>query len=1085
MRKMCELVMAVSLVCAGLLQAETIRIPKIAEAPRIDGALDEPVWQQALITEYYRPDSVEPAGDTTVRLAYDARYLYVGIICSNANMAHVIQQTTGHDGAVNLDESVEIFLRPDAGSKRYYHLMLNFAGVQHDKRITEGGKREMDWDPAWRARTRRTDGGWTAEIAFPWHTLESESVETLQINIIRNAREIGLDAYGALENEKRVARVLQSGARGSPHDFKNFLSVGGLDVGKIMFPPRIMSVEAQGYRMAKSGVVYELAVIVEPATDSGGEVDVVVLEEEDGKEVERHAEKVVLELGARRSMVLAVPAKSFNERAVRVQLRAIGSPANVLGEREAANTAALNIFQKVFVGRSYYTDEPAAEIFMKLGATPDVLREMTAKVAINGKNIVKQKGVQESGKLDVPLNKLSEGANEAVVSLEMSKREVARQALEIRRLPPKPGCEIKVDHTRQALLKDGKPYFPFALFASRLSEEALREVADAGWTTIIRWNMQVPATQTLATAGVAGLDVFDNPYHPLMTNMPGRPEEHPWNMMPRDAAHQRELMATLDKGLAKAIPEIEEDIRKIRDFPNLVGYYTFDEPTLLNTEARLAAARAIMGAVRKMDPYRPVFCGFSRRFPERPDEVADIFSHTVYLTPGKGGSYGFAGEMTGMTVYMLRLKAGADKFNRPGMGVALTESLDPLRSPRGIMPDEKRCSTYLSVIHGVKGIFHWVDLRLLTQVMWDTLSALAKEMRVIGPAALSGEVYPAAHYAPVAFDLRNEIFPDVQATLFKNPAGGYLLLAANTALYPVDVHYAVPGIKAAAGVTRLFKEQKLAADEHGFSDQLEPYGTRAYSLELAAEAVKPVALALEMTPHPDKALTRKRFKPEEDFRNKKNFMANPSFEDAEVEFFPDYAQPVFLPTSPRLGQPGAPMVMDPEKPVHGKYSLRETIKLPCGAGKRGMVSVCYPPNTNTPFRVTLSVYVKATENVKMGYVSMAGMRFDNAAAAKLPGTAYFTPTTEWKRHVFAGELDYTRIGPALGRKTGDRFAVTYWIGPGNIGALNPWQNSEGKHAVLNVPYKAEFATNAAGTAEFWVDAVQLELGGEATEFTTE
>lgn len=1086
MRKVFGLMLAVSIVLTGFLPAQTLEIPKITEAPRLDGMLDEPVWQQAaLITEFYRPGSTDPVGDTTVRLAYDAQYLYVGIICSNANMSHVIQQTMEHDGAVNLDESVELFLRPDVGSECYYHLMLNFAGIRHDKRITEAGKRELDWDPAWRVRTRRTDEGWTAEVALPWHALENEKVEALQLNIIRNAKEIELDAYGALESEKRVARVLKSGAHGSSHAFRNFRPVSGLESITVKMPPRVISAEAFGYQMVKQGAAYDLALTLEPATEGSGEIELVVIEEENGSDREVYVQKVILESGASKSLILTVPTSRFVERAVRVQLRAVGSPGNVLGERDISNPAALNILQKAFVGRSYYTTEKTADILIELADAPALLKTIEASLELDGQKVARSKGLQARTKLAIPLSKLKTGANEIDLQLSVGKHEAARRKIEIRRLPPKPGQEIKVDYVCRALLKDGKPYFPFALYASNLSEEALREMAEAGFTTIVRWG-RVSITQTLATAGTVGLDVFEHPYQPINEYLPPK-GERPWSIMPRNAEHQRELLAMVNEALSKGIPEIEDNIKLIRDDPNLFGYYNFDEPTLGNSEARLTAARAIFEAVRRADPYRPVFCGFQRKFPERPDEVADLFSSTVYLRPGFGegekASYGFAGEMTVMTVYMLRLKAVAERFNRPGMGVALSEALDPLRSPRGIMPDEKRCSTYLSVIHGVKGIFHWVDARIYTQAMWDTLAALAKEMKVIGPAALSGEVYPAARYAPVDLDLKKETFPDVQATLFKNPAGGYLLLAANVALYPVDVRYTVPGIKAEAGVKRLFQEQNLTADKDGFTDQLEPYGTRAYVLELLPTAAKPVELALEITGHPDKALKRKRFHPEQDFKGKKNCVANPSFEEAEIPFFPDWVQPL-NPPIPRMGMPGAEALMDPEHKVHGKYSFKETIVLPARS-RRGMIGMVSFPYSEKPFRVTVSAYVKGSENVKRGYLQLTGMHFAGADP-KWPDTVNFAVTKEWQRVIFRGEMDFKRAKPDTGRKSGNRFNVIYSIGPGiRTAGFHPWRDLNNQHAVLNVPYAREHMLEATGTAEFWIDAVQVECGEEATEFTVE
>src|ERR1700736_1704102 len=59
----------------------TATATRIAEAPQIDGTLDEPVWQQAKQLENFvqaEPFEGQPATEKTeVRILYDDRYIYV------------------------------------------------------------------------------------------------------------------------------------------------------------------------------------------------------------------------------------------------------------------------------------------------------------------------------------------------------------------------------------------------------------------------------------------------------------------------------------------------------------------------------------------------------------------------------------------------------------------------------------------------------------------------------------------------------------------------------------------------------------------------------------------------------------------------------------------------------------------------------------------------------------------------------------------------------------------------------------------------------------------------------------------------
>ena len=62
---------------------------RVAQAPVIDGVLDERVWRQAVpITEFVQAEPVEgqPASEKTeVRVLYDDRAIYIGVICYDSD----------------------------------------------------------------------------------------------------------------------------------------------------------------------------------------------------------------------------------------------------------------------------------------------------------------------------------------------------------------------------------------------------------------------------------------------------------------------------------------------------------------------------------------------------------------------------------------------------------------------------------------------------------------------------------------------------------------------------------------------------------------------------------------------------------------------------------------------------------------------------------------------------------------------------------------------------------------------------------------------------------------------------------------
>jgi hypothetical protein len=79
-----------------------IEIPACGQPPKLDGALDDPVWQSAAkIERLYLEKTNTPTADTVVYLARDNEWLYLGFKCHNSNMAHVCRR------AVYLREIIE------------------------------------------------------------------------------------------------------------------------------------------------------------------------------------------------------------------------------------------------------------------------------------------------------------------------------------------------------------------------------------------------------------------------------------------------------------------------------------------------------------------------------------------------------------------------------------------------------------------------------------------------------------------------------------------------------------------------------------------------------------------------------------------------------------------------------------------------------------------------------------------------------------------------------------------------------------------------------------------------------------------
>ena len=153
-------------------QAVAVRVP--AGAIRIDGTLDEIVWQSAEpATEFIQKEPVEgvaPTDRTEVRFVYDDMALYVGarMFSSGAIQAPLSRRDDGDQ-----TESLVVELDTYLDRRTAYAFGVTAAGVRLDHfhpRDDEGAEDE-EFDPVWQARTVVTEDGWTAELWIPFSQL--------------------------------------------------------------------------------------------------------------------------------------------------------------------------------------------------------------------------------------------------------------------------------------------------------------------------------------------------------------------------------------------------------------------------------------------------------------------------------------------------------------------------------------------------------------------------------------------------------------------------------------------------------------------------------------------------------------------------------------------------------------------------------------------------------------------------------------------------------------------------------------------------------------------------------------------------
>jgi hypothetical protein len=158
--------------------AEAIRVDK---PPRLDGTLDDPLWQLAKsVTEFRQrePHEGEPSTENTeVRILYTRHAVYFGVFCHDADPSRIIATELRRDVSQDLDDHFDILIDSNHDRRGAYVFEINPLGTQNDGLIVEeqGGAEHSDfdrgWDGVWTSEARITRDGWTATVEIPFTTL--------------------------------------------------------------------------------------------------------------------------------------------------------------------------------------------------------------------------------------------------------------------------------------------------------------------------------------------------------------------------------------------------------------------------------------------------------------------------------------------------------------------------------------------------------------------------------------------------------------------------------------------------------------------------------------------------------------------------------------------------------------------------------------------------------------------------------------------------------------------------------------------------------------------------------------------------
>jgi hypothetical protein len=169
-----------------------LEVQRVITPPKIDGILDDDVWQQAPIATNFIQSKPNPGTKakhpTEVRVLYDDEAIYVGAIMYDVSQDSILMQLGRRDDVGNTD-FFGVFLDTYNDQINGFGFMVTPAGVQLDARYSSNGE-DFSWNAVWESSARLQGTNWIAEFRIPYSALRfnSKPEQVWGINFMRNRR---------------------------------------------------------------------------------------------------------------------------------------------------------------------------------------------------------------------------------------------------------------------------------------------------------------------------------------------------------------------------------------------------------------------------------------------------------------------------------------------------------------------------------------------------------------------------------------------------------------------------------------------------------------------------------------------------------------------------------------------------------------------------------------------------------------------------------------------------------------------------------------------------------------------------------
>ncbi|MDH3322352.1 MAG: carbohydrate binding family 9 domain-containing protein, partial [Flavobacteriaceae bacterium] len=149
---------------------------RVTQAPKIDGKLDDLVWQNAPVARdfvMFRPGNGDPEPEdqkTEVKVIYNNSGIYIGARMYDPEPDKILRQLTERDNMGTTD-FFGIGINPNNDGQNEFEFFVTAAGVQLDAQVSPSNGEDFSWSEVWFSKISYDDKGWNVEIKIPYSAL--------------------------------------------------------------------------------------------------------------------------------------------------------------------------------------------------------------------------------------------------------------------------------------------------------------------------------------------------------------------------------------------------------------------------------------------------------------------------------------------------------------------------------------------------------------------------------------------------------------------------------------------------------------------------------------------------------------------------------------------------------------------------------------------------------------------------------------------------------------------------------------------------------------------------------------------------